>query len=123
MRDHLVVSQFPSGHPVTRKNFPLRNRTMALVCEASVIVEASDGSGTLSHGWEALRLGRPLFLMASLIERSDLTWPRKMRDYGAMVLDQPDHLFAHLRSPVDDSLASPMASAPRRGLRQAARWH
>src|SRR5882672_8067858 len=31
MREHLVVSQFAEGHPTTRKNFPLRNRTMALV--------------------------------------------------------------------------------------------
>jgi hypothetical protein len=30
MREHLVVSQFPEGQPTTRKNFPLRNRTMAV---------------------------------------------------------------------------------------------
>jgi len=62
-RDHLLVSQFPSGHRVLRSNFPRRNRTMALLCHASVIVEAGESSGTLSQGWEALRLGRPLFLL------------------------------------------------------------
>ena len=76
--EHLVVSQFPEGYRTTRKSFPLRNRTMALIADASVIVEASDGSGSLSQGWEALRLGRPLFLMASIMERSGLTWPRTM---------------------------------------------
>jgi len=105
MAEHLVISQFPSGHPVTRTNFPLRNRTMALVCEASVIVEASDGSGSLSQGWEALRLARPLFLMASVVERTDLTWPSKMLEYGAMVLRDPDDLLARLRPGVDDTLA------------------
>lgn len=106
MTAHLVLSQFPSGYPVTRKNFPLRNRTMALICEASVIVEAGDGSGSLSQGWEALRLGRPLFLMASLVDRADLTWPKQMLDYGAMVLETPEDLLSRLRSAVDDPLAA-----------------
>ena len=105
MRDHLVVSQFPEGYPTTRKNFPLRNRTMALVSDASVIVEASDGSGSLSQGWEALRLGRPLFLMASILEQRGLSWPKTMLDYGAMVLHTPEDLLAQLREPVDDPLA------------------
>jgi DNA processing protein len=105
MAEHLVISQFPSGYPVTRKSFPLRNRTMALICEASVIVEASDGSGSLSHGWEALRLVRPLFLLASLLERADLAWPKQMLDYGAMVLRGPDELLAQLPAPIEDPLA------------------
>jgi DNA processing protein len=105
MRDHLVVSQFPEGHPTTRKNFPLRNRTMALVSDASVIVEASDGSGSLSQGWEALRLGRPLFLMASILDQRGLSWPKTMLDYGAMVLHKPEDLLAQLPEPVDDPLA------------------
>jgi len=105
MREHVVVSQFPEGHPTTRKNFPLRNRTMALVSDASVIVEASDGSGSLSQGWEALRLGRPLFLMASILEQRGLSWPRTMLDYGAMVLNRPEDLLEQLPEPVDDPLA------------------
>jgi DNA processing protein len=105
MREHLVVSQFPEGQPTTRKNFPLRNRTMALLSEASVIVEASDGSGSLSQGWEALRLGRPLFLMASILEQRGLSWPGTMLDYGAMVLNRPEDLLAQLPEPVDDPLA------------------
>ncbi len=105
MRDHLVVSQFPQGYPTTRKNFPLRNRTMALVSDASVIVEAGDGSGSLSQGWEALRLGRPLFLMASILDQRGLSWPRTMLDYGAMVLNNPEDLLAQLPEPVDDPLA------------------
>jgi len=105
MREHLVVSQFPEGYPTTRKNFPLRNRTMALVSDASVIVEAGDGSGSLSQGWEALRLGRPLFLMASILDQPDLSWPKTMLDYGAMVLHKPEDLLAQLPEPVDDPLA------------------
>ena len=99
MCEHLAISQFPSGCPIQRKNFPQRNRTMALIADASVIVEAGEGSGTLSQAWEALRLGRPLFLLRSLAERTDLEWPATMREYGAMVLSEPEDLVAVLPEP------------------------
>jgi DNA processing protein len=69
---------------------------MALIADASVIIEAGEGSGTLSHGWEALRLGRPLFLLKSLLE-SGLTWPREMLDHGALVLAATEDLLRSLR--------------------------
>ena len=82
---HLLVSEFAPGSTVSKGNFPRRNRTMALIADASVIIEAGEGSGTLSQGWEALRLGRPLFLLKSLVD-SELAWPREMIDHGAFVL-------------------------------------
>ena len=98
-REHLVVSEFAPGVVVSRGNFPRRNRTMALIADASIIIEAGDGSGTLSQGWEALRLGRPLFLLKSLLE-ADVKWPREMLDYGASVLMHVDDLMKVL--PGDD---------------------
>lgn len=88
MREHLAVSQFAPGLYPGRKAFPMRNRTMALLSDATVIAEAGESSGTLHQGWEALRLGRPLFLMESLASRSDLTWPKEMIGYGAEVLSE-----------------------------------
>jgi DNA processing protein len=104
--EHAVVSQFPPGHPTGRGNFPRRNRTMALMVDASVIVEASDGSGTLSQGWEALRLNRPLFLMRNVVEQSGLAWPSRMLDYGAMVLDHTDELLDRLPLGAGNPLAA-----------------
>lgn len=85
-RDHLVVSQFPPGSSVQKRNFPLRNRTMALVSDATVIVEASDTSGSLHQGWEAIRLGRGLFIAKSLADSPSLKWPAELQHYGARVL-------------------------------------
>lgn len=87
-RDHLVVSQFPAGSPVTRSNFPIRNRTMALLTDATVIVEAGEKSGTLHQGWEALRLGRLLFLLESVARNATLTWPQEMIRHGAQILSR-----------------------------------
>jgi len=98
MQEQLVLSQFPSGMPVQKGNFPIRNRTMALISDATVIIEASNTSGSLSQGWEALRLGRPLFIAKSIVEDNSLTWPEKMQQYGARILsdDTVDELFALL---------------------------
>jgi DNA processing protein len=106
MREHLVLSQFPSGHPVLRSNFPRRNRTMAILTHATVIVEASDTSGSLSQGWEALRIGRPLFLMQSIVDNPGLKWPEEMLDYGAEVLrsEDLDALFDVLPATVEPAL-------------------
>lgn len=93
MEEQLVVSQFAAGHPTLRSNFPRRNRTMAILCHASVIVEAGESSGTLSQGWEALRLNRPLFILKSVFETADLTWPEEMRAYGAHVLEDVEQIF------------------------------
>jgi len=86
MEEHLCVSQFAPGVPVQRKKFSMRNRTMALISDATVIIEASDTSGSLSQGWEALRLGRGLFITKAVAENSALKWPSEMLGYGARVL-------------------------------------
>jgi DNA processing protein len=104
-RDHLAVSEFGPGSIVNKGNFVRRNRTMALLAHATVIIEAGEGSGTISQGWEAIRLGRPLFLAKSLTDRPDLAWPREMLDYGALILEEPEDLFEALPS------GAPMSAA------------
>lgn len=94
--EHLAISQFAEGMPARRTNFPQRNRTMALISDATVIIEAGENSGTRHQGWEALRLGRMVFLMQSVAENPALTWPKEMIGYGAQVLrreDMPDILY------------------------------
>lgn len=98
MHNHLAISQFPIGYPIQPKNFVLRNRTMALISNASIIVEAGDASGSLHQGWEALRLGRPLFIWSSTMNDPSLSWPKKMAMYGAMELTDPEEVLHVLPS-------------------------
>lgn len=108
MREHLCISQFPTGAPSMRGNFPMRNRTMALISDATVIVEAGEKSGSLHQGWEALRLGRPLFLFESIFEDTSLTWPKEMERYGAQVisLGSLDLLFEFLPERTGEAAAA-----------------
>jgi DNA processing protein len=82
-REQLLVSQFPVGRPVLKGN-----RTMALLSDATVIVEAGEKSGTPHQGWQALRLGRLLFLLESVANDESLSWPSDMIGYGAQVLSR-----------------------------------
>lgn len=94
---HLVVSEFRPGTPTHRSHFPRRNRTIALLSDAAIIVEAAERSGTVVVAKECLRLGRRLFLMESLASREDLGWPREMMEAGAEVLTRRN-LVAKLTS-------------------------
>ncbi len=93
----LAVSQFAVGYPIQRQNFVMRNRTMALIANASIIVEAGETSGSLHQGWEALRLGRPLFIWTDLL-KSSLNWPKRMLRYGAFELTNPEQVLDVLPS-------------------------
>jgi len=99
MREHLAISQFAPGSPVARYNFPMRNRTMALIAHATIIVEAGEKSGALSQGWESLRLGRPLLINRTLVEDRSITWPGKMLDYSAVELTTPSDILERIPSP------------------------
>ncbi len=93
MTEHLAVSQFAEGYPTRPENFVLRNRTMALMSDATVIVESGEKGGALHQGWEAIRLGRPLFIRKSVVEAPGLTWPRDMQRYGAVEFDKPSEIL------------------------------
>ena len=101
MKEHLAVSQFPSGAPVTKKNFPTRNRTMALISQATVIVEAGEDSGVISQAWECLRLGRLLLIHKSL---AGLQRFNEIMKYNAFTFQSVEEILEMVEEycPVDD---------------------
>jgi DNA processing protein len=89
-RDFLLISQVPieryeaQTYRVNRFFFPERNKTMAALTEATIIIEAGETSGTLVQAREALKQKRKLFILNSCFERSDLNWPRRFEAEGAI---------------------------------------
>ncbi|HJW74234.1 MAG TPA: DNA-processing protein DprA, partial [Thermoleophilia bacterium] len=57
----LVVSEYPWGTPTRPWRFPARNRIIAALSRAVVIVEGAADSGSLITAEHALDLGRPVF--------------------------------------------------------------
>jgi len=56
-----VISEFPPNTPASRSNFPRRNRTIAGLCAATVIVRARLESGAILTANNAAQQGRMLF--------------------------------------------------------------
>lgn len=90
---HLLVSQFEPGVETHPSFFVQRNRTMALLCDATVIIEAGDSSGTLSQAAETMRYNKPLFILRSALDRKDLQWPARFIKRGAIVLTESQQII------------------------------
>jgi DNA processing protein len=59
--DGVVVSEYPPGVEPAPWRFPARNRIVAGLCDATVVVEARERSGALITADFALELGRDVF--------------------------------------------------------------
>lgn len=86
----LLISQVPfkryaaQNYRVNRLFFPERNVTMSALSLATIIVEASDTSGTLHQARAALHQGRKLFILDSCFKNKNITWPHKFEEKGAI---------------------------------------
>jgi DNA processing protein len=97
---HLLLTPFAIGEATYRSNFPKRNRVMAAITDATVIVEASDTSGTLHQAKECGRLNRWLFIMKSVVDDSSLHWPKRfLGDANVRVLSDTAELLEALNGP------------------------
>lgn len=89
-----VVSQFWPDAPPTRSSFPMRNVVMSGFSLATVVVEASQTSGAKMQARFALEHGRPVFLLASLLEHE---WAREYAERpGAYVVESATDIAAQV---------------------------
>jgi DNA processing protein len=64
-----LLSEWPGAFPVGRGMFVRRNRLIAALAGATVVVEAAERSGALSTAAVARRLARPLFAVPGDVDR------------------------------------------------------
>jgi len=99
---HLLISQVPfvrysKQTPFGNKLFfPERNKTMSALSEATVIIEASDTSGTLIQAKAALQQNRKLFILESCFQNPNITWPAKFEEQGAIRVKDYDDIIGAL---------------------------
>lgn len=71
-------NQYP---PQNRVFFPERNVVMSALTEGTIIVEASDTSGTMHQAKAAMFQRRKLFILESCFQNPNITWPGRFIDY------------------------------------------
>jgi DNA processing protein len=84
-REGAVVSQFWPEAPPSRQSFPARNAVMSGLTLGSVIVEASEHSGTRIQARQALAQGRIVVLMPPALES---VWARELAERPGVVVAQ-----------------------------------
>jgi DNA processing protein len=82
-----VISQFWPDAPPNKRSFPMRNAVMSGFALATVVVEASQTSGSRIQARLALEHGRPVFLLEAVLEHA---WARECASRpGARVVSSP----------------------------------
>ena len=86
-RHGAIVSQFWPGSPPTARSFPARNAVMSGMSLGSVIIEASEHSGTRIQARQALAQGRLVVLMRPVLNSA---WARSLAELpGVVVASEP----------------------------------
>jgi DNA processing protein len=72
VRRGLIISEFPPGRKIVKGMFPMRNRILAGISSAIVIVESDIEGGSLITMNLALEYGREIFAVPNCIDRKSL---------------------------------------------------
>jgi len=81
-----LVTEYPPGTPPRRHHFPERNRLIAGLADATVVVEAAAASGALGTARQALEEGREVFAVPGAIFSELSVGPNTLLRLGARPL-------------------------------------
>ena len=88
-----VLSEVPCGGSPTKWRFLQRNRLIAALSQATVVLEAGWRSGSLNTAGHAAALGRPLGAVpGSVTSAASAGCHRLIREYGAMCVTNADEM-------------------------------
>jgi DNA processing protein len=91
-----VLSEFPFGRRADRQSFPMRNRVVAGMCEATIVVETDVSGGAMITARFAGEQGRLLFAVPGRIDQPTSAGCHQLIRDGATLLSSVDDLLSEL---------------------------
>ncbi|NBJ64469.1 DNA-protecting protein DprA [bacterium c-19] len=95
-KDHLIVSEYPCGSKPLAYHFPWRNRLIAALGSALVVIQAKKRSGTLLTVNEALELGIPVYCIPHKFNDMSGFGSNILLSQGANILTDDQDILAIL---------------------------
>lgn len=104
-----VLSEFPMGTTPEPWRFPTRNRIIAGMARATVLIETPEGSGALITARNAAEYGREVWAVPGPIEGGRSRGCHRLIQDGANLADSPEDVLQALGIAID----TPAEPAPR----------
>lgn len=101
-----VVSEFPVGTGPAPWQFPVRNRILAALAQATLVVRATARSGSLITARHALDLGRDVYAVPGRIFDPGSLGPNALLRDGAFPALHPRDVLEHLDPPLTPRAAT-----------------
>lgn len=92
-----VVSEFPFGRRADRQTFPMRNRVVAGMCEAVIVVESDVAGGSMITARFAGEQGRQIMAIPGRIDQASSAGCHQLIRDGAMMVTSVDDVLEELR--------------------------
>lgn len=92
----VLFSEYPPGQPPLPHHFPERNRLLAALASAVLLIEAPARSGALLTVEHALSLGRTVFVIPGPVDHANYQGNLKQLKDGAVLITSPRDLLEQL---------------------------